>query len=269
MAAGGFVEMASGGRLPGYGGGDRRLILAEDGETVVSKTTSKAMAPLFSAYGVPGYADGGIIGDIVGSIPGLSGLASGLFKIGKWISGPIQAALGVIGDAAGKVTSIPGSGGARTAVEDIAKKAVTSPVSKIEGLVKNKILGPIENWLGGLLAPSPGSPGSLAKLPPGIKAAQEYAQNLVYAMWGSSGPTNFTSLVQLWNGESGWNYLATNPSSGAYGIPQALPADKMASAGADWRTNAATQIRWGLGYIKSTYGSPCAAWSHEQAYGWY
>ena len=56
---------------------------------------------------------------------------------------------------------------------------------------------------------------------------------------------------------------------GAYGIPQALPGSRMASAGPDWQTNAATQIRWGLQYIKSTYGSPCAAWDHEQATGWY
>jgi hypothetical protein len=73
----------------------------------------------------------------------------------------------------------------------------------------------------------------------------------------------------LWNVESGWNVTAANPSSGAYGIPQALPGSKMASAGADWQTNAATQIRWGLGYIKSVYGSPCAAWGHEQVDGWY
>ena len=76
-------------------------------------------------------------------------------------------------------------------------------------------------------------------------------------------------LVSLWNRESGWNVSATNASSGAYGIPQSLPASKMASAGSDWRTNAATQIKWGLGYIKATYGSPCGAWGHSQATGWY
>jgi hypothetical protein len=60
-----------------------------------------------------------------------------------------------------------------------------------------------------------------------------------------------------------------NPSSGAYGIPQALPGGKMASAGGDWRTNPATQIRWGLSYIASTYGTPCGAWAHSQSHGWY
>jgi hypothetical protein len=79
----------------------------------------------------------------------------------------------------------------------------------------------------------------------------------------------FGCLVSLWNTESGWDVHASNPSSGAYGIPQALPGSKMASAGPDWESNATTQIRWGLGYIKSLYGSPCAAWSHEQSSGWY
>ena len=78
-----------------------------------------------------------------------------------------------------------------------------------------------------------------------------------------------TCLDGLWTRESNFETGATNPQSGAYGIPQSLPAAKMAAAGADWQTNPATQIRWGLGYIAATYGSPCAAWSHEQAAGWY
>ena len=78
----------------------------------------------------------------------------------------------------------------------------------------------------------------------------------------------FGCLDRLWQKESGWRTTASNPS-GAYGIPQALPGSKMASAGDDWRTNPATQIRWGLGYIGSRYGGPCAAWSHSQSQGWY
>lgn len=81
--------------------------------------------------------------------------------------------------------------------------------------------------------------------------------------------SEFSCLSSLWTRESNWTFTATNSSSGAYGIPQSLPASKMASAGADYRTNPATQIRWGLGYIKGTYGSPCGAWSHSQATGWY
>jgi hypothetical protein len=84
--------------------------------------------------------------------------------------------------------------------------------------------------------------------------------------WGAS---QLSCLNLLWNRESGWNYLARNPSSGAYGIPQALPGSKMASAGADWRSSARTQIRWGLGYIQARYGSPCGAWGHSRATGWY
>jgi len=84
--------------------------------------------------------------------------------------------------------------------------------------------------------------------------------------WSSS---QFSCLQPLWERESGWSVTAENPSSGAYGIPQALPAAQMASAGADWQANAATQIRWGLTYIQGRYGSPCGAWAHEESDGWY
>ncbi len=76
-------------------------------------------------------------------------------------------------------------------------------------------------------------------------------------------------LVVLWNRESGWNHKAKNKSSGAYGIPQALPASKMKSAGADWKTNPMTQIKWGLKYIKIRYQTPCGALSHSNKKGWY
>ena len=79
------------------------------------------------------------------------------------------------------------------------------------------------------------------------------------------GIAEFPCLNNLWNKESGWNYKATNPGSGAYGIPQAYPGSKMASAGADWKTNPATQIKWGLGYVKGRYKTPCGAWAHFQA----
>ena len=79
----------------------------------------------------------------------------------------------------------------------------------------------------------------------------------------------WSCLDALWARESGWNTYASNASSGAYGIPQALPAEKMASYGADYRTNPITQIGWGLSYIRASYGSPCGALSHENAYGYY
>ena len=116
-------------------------------------------------------------------------------------------------------------------------------------------------------APSPSSRAATGSAP----APSGNPQQIAAAMLGSYGwpSSQFGCLVSLWNTESGWNIYASNPSSGAYGIPQALPGSKMASAGPDWESNAATQIRWGLGYIKSLYGSPCGAWSQEQANGWY
>jgi hypothetical protein len=81
--------------------------------------------------------------------------------------------------------------------------------------------------------------------------------------------SQFPCLNKLWNRESGWNHKAYNEGSGAYGIPQALPGSKMQSAGSDWKTNPATQIKWGLGYIKDRYGNPCNAWQHSEDAGWY
>jgi len=96
---------------------------------------------------------------------------------------------------------------------------------------------------------------------------QQIAEQLLRDFGWSSG--QFSCLQPLWAHESGWNTYAQNPSSGAYGIPQALPGSKMASAGGDWQSNPATQIRWGLSYIQGNYGSPCGAWAHEQTDGWY
>lgn len=97
--------------------------------------------------------------------------------------------------------------------------------------------------------------------------ARAYAAGQVAARGWGSGENQ--CLVWLWNRESSWRWNALNPSSGAYGIPQSLPGSKMASSGADWRTNAATQINWGLGYISSRYGTPCGAWAHSEDVGWY
>ena len=102
------------------------------------------------------------------------------------------------------------------------------------------------------------------------QAASQSPQQIAQGMLSSYGwgQDQWSCLDQLWQQESGWSATAQNPS-GAYGIPQALPASKMASAGSDWQTNATTQIKWGLGYIQSVYGTPCAAWSHEVADGFY
>ncbi|WP_136706965.1 hypothetical protein [Agromyces sp. H66] len=107
--------------------------------------------------------------------------------------------------------------------------------------------------------------------PPGVvvdrDAAKAYAASRMAAYgWGSE---QFRCLDLLWTRESGWRADAYNWSSGAYGIPQSLPGSKMASAGSDWRTNAATQVDWGLSYISARYGTPCAAWAHSEAVNWY
>jgi hypothetical protein len=104
-----------------------------------------------------------------------------------------------------------------------------------------------------------------------VPAASGSPRQIAEAMLGSFGwsSSQFSCLDPLWEHESGWSVSAYNAGSGAFGIPQALPGSRMASAGPDWQTDAATQIKWGLRYIKGTYGSPCGAWSHEQATGWY
>jgi hypothetical protein len=91
----------------------------------------------------------------------------------------------------------------------------------------------------------------------------------IMSWFGWKAKSQFRFLNKLWMRESSWNKYATNPWSGAYGIPQAVPGNKMSSVGADWRTSAETQIRWGMRYVKSVYGSPEGAWDHEINDGWY
>jgi hypothetical protein len=108
-------------------------------------------------------------------------------------------------------------------------------------------------------APSAGNPDP--------DSAQAYAQGALAAQ--GMGSDQFNCLVALWNRESGWNVHASNPGSGAYGIPQALPGNKMATAGPDWQDSYVTQVDWGLGYVMGRYGSPCGAWAHSESTGWY
>ncbi len=120
-------------------------------------------------------------------------------------------------------------------------------------------------------APVSSSSSSSSWAPPFVSPDPGSAQAIAYDMvrargWGDD---QFSCLVALWNRESGWRVNAYNEGSGAYGIPQALPGSKMASAGDDWATSAATQITWGLGYISGRYGTPCGAWDHSNSSGWY
>ena len=103
---------------------------------------------------------------------------------------------------------------------------------------------------------------------PGVSDPKEIARQILKNKFGY-GSNQFECFNNIIMRESKWDINATNPSSGAYGIPQALPGSKMASEGSDWRTNPATQIIWGVKYMEDRYGSPCAAWSFKSAKGWY
>lgn len=116
-------------------------------------------------------------------------------------------------------------------------------------------------------APAEQAPAPTAEAGTDAASAQAIAKSMMAGYgWDDA---EFSCLVKLWNRESNWNYQAENPSSGAYGIPQSLPGNKMAAAGSDWATNPTTQITWGLGYISGRYGSPCGAWAHSESVGWY
>jgi resuscitation-promoting factor RpfB len=148
--------------------------------------------------------------------------------------------------------------------------AMTAAARTLTVVAKPKLASPAE-----VAAANPGTATGtggggiiyVTSTPPDPNTAQSIAYNIM-GSFGFSPSTYFGCLQDIWNRESGWRYDAEN-GSGAYGIPQALPGGKMASAGADWQTNPATQIRWGLGYIKAMYGNPCSAWAFEEANGYY
>jgi hypothetical protein len=114
-----------------------------------------------------------------------------------------------------------------------------------------------------------GGTGVATTAPPSNPTAAQATAKSLLASFGFSATTQWPCLYDLWERESTWNVYAENPVSGAYGIPQSLPGDKMATVGADWQTNATTQIKWGLQYIKTVYGTPCGAWQNEVNYGYY
>ena len=134
---------------------------------------------------------------------------------------------------------------------------------------KAKAVAPSTGSSGG--GSSSGGGGSSSAAPSAGTPDPGSAKAIAYQMLQQRGmgDDQYNCLVSLWNRESGWNVHASNASSGAYGIPQALPGNKMASSGPDWQNNAETQINWGLGYISGRYGTPCGAWGHSQASGWY
>jgi len=150
--------------------------------------------------------------------------------------------------------------------------AMTAAARTLTLVAKPKLASPAEvASASSATGAGPGTGGGgivyVTSTPPDPNTAQSIAYNLM-ASFGFSPQTYFGCLLDLWNRESGWRYDAEN-ASGAYGIPQALPGSKMASAGPDWQTNPATQIKWGLSYIKGLYGNPCSAWAFEERNGYY
>jgi uncharacterized protein YabE (DUF348 family) len=138
-------------------------------------------------------------------------------------------------------------------------KQVTYALVYVDGKFAGKSL------VGAKIVKSPTA--QLVKVGTRAVTPQQIAAELVAARgWGSD---ELNCLTLLWNHESSWRIDAVNPDSGAYGIPQALPADKMATVAPDWRMNARTQITWGLNYIAGVYGTPCGAWAHELDVNWY
>lgn len=151
---------------------------------------------------------------------------------------------GVAGEA--EVTyAVKTVGGAVVERSVVKRKIIREPVNEV------LVVGTMD------VATAPVDPGSARALGQAMAAERG---------WGAD---EFACLDQLWQKESGWRWNADNPSSSAYGIPQALPGSKMATVGDDWLTNPATQIEWGLGYISSRYGTPCNAWAHSVEIGWY
>jgi hypothetical protein len=200
----------------------------------------------------------------------------------------IFAAIAVLGVAVGAEVFAPGSGAfsAAEAIEAVPGShtmalleaerdwliAMTHAARTLSVVAKPNLASPAQ-----LAAASSGGTGSgtggggivyVTAPAPDPGTAQSIAYSIM-ASFGFAPATYFGCLDLLWQRESGWDYDAENPVSGAYGIPQALPGSKMASAGSDWQTDPATQIRWGLGYIKAIYGNPCAAWAFEEANGYY
>ena len=168
------------------------------------------------------------------------------------------AAFAITADPQNQVTNAPGE---EVDTQTVVASETTGATSVLreEFTITKIVVAPV--------VPAKAKSGAPAAGTPDPGSAKAIAHDMVMARgWGEG---EYDCLVSLWKKESGWNIYAYNAGSGAYGIPQALPGSKMASAGADWADNPATQITWGLGYISGRYGTPCGAWGASQSKGWY
>ncbi len=187
---------------------------------------------------------------VAGSAVALAAVASGAAAGSAVGTGPSAASTAA---GASQATAVGPAGAARAAVASPVRAAGAADLAGPAGQVT-------------LVAATQPVQTARAAAAAATKARRIARKMLHHFHWWRP---QFKPLNKLWTLESGWNRYASNPYSGAYGIPQALPGSKMASAGPNWTSSARTQIRWGLGYIKAVYGSPRKAWRHERAYGWY
>lgn len=181
---------------------------------------------------------------------------------------PVFAALAVAG-LVSAAAIVPSTAMTSSAAADTRGADATQEVDGLAALAS--VAGAREHFASEAAPPPPPPPVNVRTAPaagtPDPGTARAIGLELVTA-WGW-GTDEFDCLAALWDRESRWDVYAFNASSGAYGIPQALPGDKMAAAGADWQTNPATQITWGLSYIAGRYGHPCGAWQFSNNNGWY
>lgn len=185
----------------------------------------------------------------------------------------VAVSTGVAGSASGPIQLAAASGAAKTAGAQILADRVPEVSRSLdrEALVRTVKAAALSSASGAALTQTvtikPAVPSVAASA---VSYAPSQLKALTISLMPSFGfsTSDFSCIDQIWTQESGWNVHAANPS-GAYGIPQALPGSKMASAGPDWQNNATTQIKWGLGYIKASYGTPCNAAAFKLAHGWY
>jgi hypothetical protein len=249
------------GGYTGDGGKYEPAGVVHRGEFVFPQEATNRLGTRFlgALAGLPGYASGGIVGTI--------GSALSSIDPAQWISefiGKIHNALHGMDQFTstdyGRIVA-----GVPSAIADQMISYIKGLPADAWGVIKG-IAGDIWSGITGLFGGG-GTTSGHGSSPTDPGTARYIGQNFAKQV-GWTG-TEWTALNNLWTRESGWNYAATNPSSGAYGIPQSLPASKMVSAGADWMTNPATQIKWGLNYIAQRYGDPLAAWAHELQFNWY
>lgn len=248
--------------------GSMLAVVGRAASSVISRVTSPFRSAASWLVGTGRDLISGLyhgIGSALGAVKDWvsSHITGPIIKAVKWFFG-IQSPSRVFAGIGGHLVGGLLQGMLRANPSAIIGKVFGGMPSALKAIVGKGLVG-----LGDLTGKAMSALGMAGTMPVsggGNGTNMQIGQRMNAAMgWGGYWP----QLAALWNRESGWNQYARNASSGAYGIPQALPASKLATAGADWRTNPTTQIRWGLGYIGGRYQNPGNAWAHEQQYGWY